>query len=175
MGDAIYNVYQYLININPDTTNASNLKKVDVTPAITFSIFDTKGKLDSDDNEIGDGIITKEEFNAVSKEDYEKYCQKVKEDINKDPSDPMERTKNSVRQYAEEEGINNEEYLKKLELQLKSHGTQQEDLTSVTPISYEVLKKYIKKHGSIDYETLRNKEAIAEKTVKYCLDHDTNK
>lgn len=166
MGDSIYNVYTYLLDISKDKIDYRNLKKEDITPAITFSIFDTKGKVDSEGEEIGDGVITKEEFDKISKEDYDKYCMQVKEDIKNDPQDPLEMTKKSVQQYAIEEGIYDEEYIKKLETQLKAKTSkQQEDLTHISPISYDAVKKYIEKHGSIDYDTLRNKEIFANKTI----------
>lgn len=170
MGDNIYNVYLYLLNIKPDNTQERNLKKDDVAPAITFSIFDTKGKKEFDEDgdyeEFGDGIITKEEFNSVTKENYESYCKNIKEEISKDPTDPMKIIERSVRQYAEEEGIYSEDYIQKQIKELSSKVKTQEDLTTVTPISYEALKKYFEKHDSIDFNKLREKEIISNKTFE---------
>lgn len=166
MGDNIYSVYQYLSNINPNTTVINNLKKRDVAPAITFSVFDKSGKSDSDGNQTADGLITKDEFNAVSKEDYEKYCQQVKQEINKNPKDPLGLTGNSIKQFIAEEGITDVEYIASLESKYKDVGSQKDDLTSVSPVGYNVLKKYIEKHGSIDFETLKSCELSAEETIQ---------
>lgn len=166
MVDKFNNVYLYLNNITNCQTDEYNLKSDVVTPAITFSIFDKTGKTNDNGDEVGDSVITKEEFNAVSKEEYEAYCKAVKTEIEQNPKDPLDIAKENVRRYAREEGIYNEEYIQKLESEAKTDGIQREDLTKLRSVDYDVLKKYVNSHYCIDFKTLQDAQIRAEKSIR---------
>ena len=146
-----------------------------VAASIPFSLFDTKGEKISAGAESGDGVITKAEFDAISKEDYEKYCQDVKVGMQKDAQlriKELEKTKSEIRQKATDNGIKDEKIIQKMENKVTLAIAEELDIASAQPPSYEVLKNCVEKNGSMNFGAL----IVAEFREKLDMDlYDKNK
>lgn len=135
-----------------------------VNAAIPFSLFDTKGKI-VDKKDVADGQISQDEFNAVSKEDYEKYCLELKTEIlarTEQKIAELEKTKSEIRQKALESGVNDEKAIRKMENSAEHDISLEKELRSVNPPTYDVLKNSIEKNGPIKWGALVGAEMGAK-------------